>query len=355
MVNVLSLLLALAPPAWTHVRPGVDYRAVTLAVEGPAKAHLVRVDLTKTQLRALRAATKRTPKHLSEAARKAGVTVVAAVNGDFFDFKGNQAMPWGLCVSRGEIVREPTDKSVLFVDAAGPRIDRLRLEATVRTGGAAYELARINTPCTGDELTLYNGAMGPSVPGATREGALVLTGLDRPLRLNATSHGTVAALDRPVVSAGGAVLVGCGRAAAFLAGRQVGAQVEVSLTVPGTRGAILEAVGGGPRILRDGKVSIELEQEDLPKLLRFYLRSRHPRSAVCLGPGMAVLAHVEGRRKDSVGLRPEPLAELLRTAGCRDAMMFDGGGSATMVLDGRTLGPFGKRGVANALAAVIAP
>ena len=358
LLPALSSLTAAAGPTphWKPLRPGVDYALLHYTV-GPINVHVVRANLDHAgvSLTTLRSPRKRPPSHLVRDAVKAGTPIVAAINGDYFNFRDKLAIPWGMQVARGEIVHEPTGKSVLFLGPKGARIDRLTMKATLTSGGKSYPIARFNQPCTKDELVLHNGALTPDVQGA-RPAARSIARLSPALRVNGVAQGTVGPLATPRVPAGGAVLVGCGQAAAFLNEHvPAGAQVRIEVRVPEVTGALSEAIGGGPRVVRDGKAEIEMDQERLPRGTKFYIRPRHPRSAMCLaGPKgrTALLFYVEGRHEKSVGMRLDRMSEMMVELGCRDAMMFDGGGSATMVVGGRTKGNAGVRGVANILAVI---
>ncbi|MFN9310424.1 phosphodiester glycosidase family protein, partial [Gemmatimonas sp.] len=83
--------------------------------------------------------------------------------------------------------------------------------------------------------------------------------------------------------------------------------------------------------------------------------ARHPRSAVGLsrdGRTMWLLA-VDGRSESSVGMTLVELADAMRALGAWDALNFDGGGSTSLVIDGRLVNspsdPTGERAVGNAL------
>ena len=88
---------------------------------------------------------------------------------------------------------------------------------------------------------------------------------------------------------------------------------------------------------------------------------RHPRTAVGFSRDRSTLylLTVDGRTEKSVGMTVVELADLLRRLGAWQAMNFDGGGSATMVIDGLLANvpsdPTGERAVGNALFVVKKP
>lgn len=91
---------------------------------------------------------------------------------------------------------------------------------------------------------------------------------------------------------------------------------------------LVQAVGGMPLILKDGKPHELLLGEPFGDL-------RHPRTAVGLGQeGLLILLVVDGRIPEhSNGASLGDLAGLMEEMGAREAMNLDGGGSAILVLN----------------------
>jgi hypothetical protein len=114
-----------------------------------------------------------------------------------------------------------------------------------------------------------------------------------------------------------------------------------------------DVIGGGPRILRAGQVSVEREKEGQRE---GFDSESHPRTAVGFTQDRRylVLAVVDGRQPGhSRGVSLYELAEILLEFGCTEALNLDGGGSSTMVIRNRVVNspsdPFGARPVASAL------
>ena len=123
-----------------------------------------------------------------------------------------------------------------------------------------------------------------------------------------------------------------------------------------------EAIGGGPRILRDGRISIEYKQEHLGRTPAL---ERHPRTAVGYSQDgeTLFLVTVDGRQPGySVGMSLKELAGFMATRltsftqsrkNAYQALNLDGGGSTTMVVKqhvvNRPSDPTGQSPVANAL------
>jgi len=90
---------------------------------------------------------------------------------------------------------------------------------------------------------------------------------------------------------------------------------------------------GGPRILRNGVVSVESEP-DVPDP-----NVRNPRTAAAVSQDgkTLILAVCDGRQSDSVGMTGTEMANLLIEMGGYQGMFFDGGGSTTMAINGNVV------------------
>lgn len=113
-----------------------------------------------------------------------------------------------------------------------------------------------------------------------------------------------------------------------------------------------ELLAGFPALLAGGAWVGDLEQAERPA----FAAARHPRTAVGWDPERRRLWVVvaDGRREGLVeGMTLPELADLLLALGAEDALNLDGGGSSTMVVDGRVVSrpsdPGGPRPVVNAL------
>lgn len=102
---------------------------------------------------------------------------------------------------------------------------------------------------------------------------------------------------------------------------------------------VQEAIGGGPGLISNGKISITATQEGF---VGNVLTVRHPRTAVGSyvrnkKPYM-VLFVVDGRQPEhSMGQTLPELAQTMKDLGCHQAINLDGGGSSTFVVNGEVL------------------
>src|SRR5688572_4454673 len=105
-----------------------------------------------------------------------------------------------------------------------------------------------------------------------------------------------------------------------------------------------DLIAGVPQLIKNGKIDITWEQE---KASKTFVETRHPRTAVAkLKDGKFLMVTVDGRQPGgSVGMSLYELADYLLSIGAVDAMNLDGGGSTTMVLDGKVVNtPSDKEG-----------
>ena len=269
-----------------------------------------------------------------------GRKIVAGINGDFYILKAGpfQGDPIGFCVSDGELLSSPVKRSAFVVTDDGSLIiDRFRLDASlISADGSKYTLSGINQRCPGNGIVLltprFNSANRPQ-----ENAVLVLAGpVTEPLnpegkyRLSVIEkHPGDIELPIPPLRV---ALVGRGTGADFLDGAGINDSLVCTLAVHPSPGKILHAVGGGPRLLRNGAVSIEAEQEGISQA---FVDTRHPRTALGYNDTTIFLVTVDGRREGySAGMSLPELASLLRELGAVEAINLDGGGSTTMWVKG---------------------
>jgi hypothetical protein len=116
-------------------------------------------------------------------------------------------------------------------------------------------------------------------------------------------------------------------------------------------GAVVDAIGGGPLIVRDGQPVFAALEDFAPS----QINPRNPRTAVGqLADGRIVMVAVDGRRSGySVGVTTFELAQQLVRLGAVTGTALDSGGSTTMAFNGKLLNrpsdPGGERAVSDSL------
>lgn len=289
-------------------------------------------------------------KHENENYRIAG-----AVNGDFFI----DSQPLGLMVRNGQLVKMGEDwSSIAFTRDKEPRIDVFSCRLNLHLSGSkTISLTGLNTIRRRGDIVLYTADFG----GRTESAGPGQSYIVNPRGKKLPASGTVTVeiekkcsvpQDNDIPEKRWILSFGENRAG-LTSGLKPGdvCRIQVSLN-PGGKD-IYQAISGGPRLLRKGKLSVEHKEEGQRKGFDV---ERHPRTAVGFSRDrrILVLAVVDGRQPGySLGMNLYELARFMLKQGCYEAMNLDGGGSSTMVVNGdvvnRPSDITGVRPVAGAL------
>jgi hypothetical protein len=375
-----------SPPVRTtesrELAPGVSYRQFT-DPRGPWAINLVRVDLRRPdiEIRNARAFDQlKGRERVSDMVRRVnttGVRVLAAVNADFFNLESGEnennqviAGEWwkGLKVTDSPYDTWDNAHVQFGIDAARrPLIDRFILDGKAWDRSVMTPIVTVNFNPSGkpEGTALYTSRYGAASPRdttrRTAEAPLIAAG-KRGDTLLFVRRGPVSATSGSSIPTGGAVLAayGSGLRAEEVQKMGDGDTVKVLLaTVPRIqRGAApMMIIGGWPRILRDGE-NVAGESATIEGTLSRNAEARHPRTAVGFPRDSSTLflLTVDGRSENSGGMTLIELANVMRELGAWHAMNFDGGGSTTMVVDGKVVNhpsdKEGERAVGNALLVV---
>jgi hypothetical protein len=294
---------------------------------------------------------------------------VAAVNGGYFAADGN---PVGVLMASGALLSEPVGGRTALLLGPKRGLAALRFFGSVGLGGRTRLLDGVNRPpgavpacggrggdrpterpdaattCTDpSEIVAFTAQWGPRTP---RSGSAVVV---RGGTVTATRPAGGAAIPRD-----GLVLSGTGGAAGFLRRFAiVGEEVRLDL---GVGRSAQEIVGGGPRLLREGRVRVRAAAEGFAPLSApwfhgSFVAARHPRTLAGLrADGSLLLVTVDGRRPGwSAGVTLPEAARVMRSLGAREALNLDGGGSTSMTVRGRVVNrpsdAAGERAVSDAL------
>lgn len=104
------------------------------------------------------------------------------------------------------------------------------------------------------------------------------------------------------------------------------------------------AVGGGPVLVRDGKVNVSNNIER--KFAGKQINDLHPRTAMGYTKDNQIIVFVcEGRSDKAAGLSLTQMAEIMKDLGCVEALNLDGGGSSCMLINGKETNEPSAKGV----------
>ena len=270
------------------------------------------------------------------AARK---KAVLAVNGGFFAYDGAAV---GTVLVNGQWRRLPWNgrTTVGFDQNGRARIGSMRTDARVIFGdNTSVPIRDLNgwpdkgriTAITRDFAKFYQLSAG--------EMALVV---ENGVVVSKPSGGGAN------VPAQGFVLVASGGARAPLERVARGTRARLSIQPIGWAG-VVTALGGGPRLVKDGQIYVTSEgfRSDV-------LSGTGPRTAFGVDKaGRYIILVADGRQGFySTGLTLQELAATMQKLGAVDAMNFDGGGSTALVVKGKVINRPSdgfERRVANAL------
>lgn len=276
------------------------------------------------------------------------------VNGDFFNWNGG--WPSGLFMRDGVLEHHPaTNRSALGIDATGTlHVDRVPFAATWRgVSSLTYPIAQLNEPPHPNATALFTPVWGSATP-AVNGFAVVLQPFPGAVPFKDLTVDVVSASsDSSVpIPRNGAVLVARGSAASALqSDALLGGQITLRFGLPKDWSTVINAVGGGPALVRDGKPIPDSHES----LSADQLFGREPRTSIGQrADGTLVIIAADGRRPGwSVGVTNWDLSLALMRAGCVTGFALDSGGSTTVAFDGTVLNrpsdPTGERPVAEAL------
>jgi len=329
---------------------------------GPFDVHVLEIALHEPsiELESYRSQGLAKTSHQSAMNSTAGRKVLAAINADFFSFK--TGFPVGNQVSDGKFVVGVTSQRshIAFDTGKRPFIEHFRLRGViVDKDHNSYPLAAVNQSYFGDSASFFTSYwIDSSNANASRFNA-VLKLISDTWSVGDTMQFIVEHATYPPQGQ-----VQARQAIVSLAKERAGREFTANLSVSDTLAVVLDLVpripalahvlGGGGRLLLDGKAMV-MENLEYDKLHSDFITRRHPRTFVGFNRDSTLLylCTVDGRQASSLGMNFEEMAEFCRSVGMWNAVNLDGGGSTTMVVLGKIVNSpsdkTGERPVANTL------
>lgn len=346
--------------AATTLFPGVTYtRQVQFTLQGPVVFHVLTAPrpvglyglkpvLSNDLITGRETVTSMQRRLLPE-------TNVVGVNGDFFHW--TLGFPSGVLIRSGVLDHPPiAGRSSVGVDAAGTLdVRRVAFFGSWRGSAASHPFQSVNQPPRAGQTVLFTSAWGAETPAEPGTVEVTLepfpaTAPNVPLSgavVDARSGGGTP------IPPDGAVLVARGADAAVLAAEApLGSSLTLRLTLRPTWAGVVDALGGGPALVRKGLPVFRALEDFTPS----QVIGRDPRTAVGQrADGSLVVLAVDGRRAGySVGITNFDLAQMLVRLGVVTGSALDSGGSTTIAFNGRLLNrpsdPGGERPVSEMLA-----
>jgi exopolysaccharide biosynthesis protein len=366
----VSTVIASQPSASAAATPGVTVARSSSKVaagvrlikiqdaSSPLRIYMITMDTSRRTSLDVGHPTKTISGRAAVSTIAAKYGAVAAINGDFFLYKG-VPRPVHLFLEDGKLIQTGirvgkafaynADESAVFIDRPPvnifARVPRLR---------DALRIDRWNSgKSPGKEIVAFTAAGGDieTPPGDScwaKLAAAERLAWDTSAAGRLTRKYTVSAegCTASAPSVGKRVVLSAPRGsteATRLAALEVADRVKLTWSLGWPN--VADAIAAGPQLLDAGTVVAPTGCGSTC--------GRHPRTAVGIkADGTVVMVVVDGRSSDSRGMTLVELARFLRDEGVMTALNLDGGGSSTMVVRGRVVNEPSdgrERVIANAL------
>ncbi len=279
---------------------------------------------------------------------------VAGVNGDFFDARDGR--PAGILIQDRLLHSLPNStRTSVGISATGMLdVRRALWNAFWQGRGQRRPITGLNAPANPGGISLYTPVWGGATPPAAGATEAVIYPFPA-LTPGADLSGPVVQFTQggnTPIPPGGAVLSAQGGSAQKLqAEAPPGSRVLIRYVLSSGWNAAVDAIGGGPLLVRNGKPVFRAFESFAPSILA----PRTARTAVGQRrDGSIVLVAVDGGQVGySVGLTNYELAQQLVRLGCVTAAGLEPGPSTTLAFDGQKLNRpsdrSGERAVSDAL------
>ena len=277
--------------------------------------------------------------------RASSSATVAGVNGNLFTW--DEGLPTGMHMESGVLKAPPHPRrsSLGITDDGTLLVERVTMLGQWQGTGPRRLLNGLNQRPAAHGTSLFTPDWGPSTPVMRGAVDVVLQPLP-PAAPNTDLPGTVAAITlgggTPIPSNGAVLMARGGGATRLAAEAVVGEPMTVRLVLRPQWGAVVDAIGGGPVIVRDGQPVFRA----LEDFTATQIYSNAPRTGVGqLADGRLVFVVVDGRRaRYSVGVTTFELGQILVGLGAVRGTALDSGGSSTMAFEGDLLNRPSDRG-----------
>lgn len=352
---------------YTHVSaPGVKHTFIAKSA-GPWTINVLEIDLRNPTitLETVKANDRLIGREKTSAmvARKngSGHYVIGAINADFFAATGE---PTSNQVANGEIVRgvKSSHSQIAMTKHNKPLIGKLSFAGLVIVKNKrGRPINAVNQGRGRDSLVIYNHFFGTGTGTNPLGAEIEMLPLSNWV-VNDTMKFLVNKLRDSVgnmsIPLHGAVLSGHGISRTFITSNIApGDTVAVLLAFhPGSHD-ITQLVGGLPCLIKDG-IDVSSQSAAEEGALSTFVTTRHPRTALGFSRDSTTVyfVTVDGRQTSSVGMSLPELSDFMISLGVYQGVNLDGGGSTTIVVNGRVVNSpsdaAGERPVANAVLVV---
>ncbi|MGH9871152.1 MAG: phosphodiester glycosidase family protein [Pyrinomonadaceae bacterium] len=346
-----------------EIEPGIEYGQTTCGqatkdeLTGPWFINVLRIDLTRATLKVVHALDEGVGlETVSSQAARYGAP--AATNGGYFRTAGTyRGDSIGLLMLNRDLISESNnERAVLGLVDVGNKTDvvfgHLKFSGEIAVGSSKHPVHGLNRPLSADELIVFTPKFHRTTL-TNPEGIEVVVRRNRVASIGDQKGSSNIPVDGYVISA-------VGKSREWLKvnvrkSSRISFAWRLESIEPGDKTdwtSPYSIVGGGPQLIRAGKVAITDKQE---KMAAGFAADCHPRTAIAkLDSGKLLLVTVDGRQPGiSMGMSLYMLADLLLELGAVEAINLDGGGSTTMVIHNKVVNKpsdqTGERPVSDAI------
>lgn len=244
---------------------------------------------------------------------------IVALNGGFF--KPQSGLPLGTLVIDGKIYTGPVyNRVALGIFENGEfDVNRIDFDGIIKGNNQEIKIDNINQPrMLSSYVIAYTKDWGNYAPVSPKNG----------VQLKIIGSKIISASANPLdIPKDGYVLVGPKDKLSALFGAP---EIEMELKLNPDWQNVKHIIGGGPYLVKNGGVYVDVNEEKLQAI-----GGRNPRSAIgYTKENNLIMVAVDGREGSSVGLTLYELANLMYSLGCINAINLDGGGSTVMYVNG---------------------
>lgn len=351
-------------PKSEFIASGIEHIQITRGYKsdkdttGPWFINMLRIDLTKARLRMVHAMDEAVGlETTSSMAARYGA--LAAINSGYFRTTGTyRGDSVGIDVLDGKILSESNNNraAVGLIEMNGTQqviFGHVKFAGRIVVGrGLNHEINGLNRPRADNDLIIFT----PQFHRTTLTdptGLEIVVRKDRVVQIRDMNGSSVIPADGFVVSASGSA-----REWALKNLRvKTPLRLEMNLSPVEADQAdqwkqATSIIGGGPQLIKDGRVDITKAAE---KIAPAFVNDGHPRTAIAkLKSGQLLLVTVDGRQPgESIGMSLTMLADLLLEFDAVEAINLDGGGSTAMVIKNKLVNKpsdaTGERPVSDAI------
>jgi exopolysaccharide biosynthesis protein len=298
---------------------------------------------------------RETASHLSKRLSENGSYVIAAVNADFFEIQTGGEIENNM-ITNGKFVKATniTDSiydtfnnihSQFAITAEGnPVIARFDFYGRLfPKDGSEPNIYRINSQTDSSKITLYNSYEGKETPAAHAGWNIFETDLKQIKTSGDTIFFKIGKKffhkGSNIIPANDYVLSSNNQEASYLENHILpGDTIKALLELKPNYGKIHTLSGGWPRIVRNGE-NIAGMADSLEGTFPKFSITKHPRTGIGFSKDSTYLYlfTVDGRQESSSGISLKDFASLMISEGVYQGLNFDGGGSTTMVINGKVV------------------